>query len=65
MRSTRAKRSGSASACAFIVSERIEALPIDRRGIVDLDTRLRSKRVAQRTARIIFIIVTDRQENAS
>ena len=35
------------------------------RGIVDLDTRLRSMPVAERPARIIFVIVTDGQENAS
>ena len=35
------------------------------RGIVDLDTRLRSMPVAQRPARIIFVIVTDGQENSS
>ena len=35
------------------------------RGIVDLDTRLRSIPVDQRPARILFIIVTDGQENAS
>ena len=35
------------------------------RGIVDLDTRLRSMPVDQRPARIIFVIVTDGQENSS